>query len=151
MRSCLRVEEKLLEPLWKEARMHTMRTISTIRPVAPLLSRAPLRRAAPSMEKCNSFSNLASKYPEPSETLPEGKKVRMNLFTALNDAMRTSLEVDDTTVIFGEDVAFGGVFRCTVDLREDFGEHRVFNAPLSEQGIAGFGIGYATILSSSEY
>ena len=42
------------------------------------------------------------------------------------------------TDIFGEDVAFGGVFRCTVNLRERFGKHRVFNTPLSEQGIAGF-------------
>lgn len=47
--------------------------------------------------------------------------------------------------IFGEDVAFGGVFRCTVDLRERFGTHRVFNTPLSEQGIAGFAIGMAAV------
>ena len=38
----------------------------------------------------------------------------MNLFTALNDAMRSMLSSDPTSVIFGEDVAFGGVFRCTV-------------------------------------
>ena len=38
---------------------------------------------------------------------------------------------------FGEDVAFGGVFRCTVDLREKHGADRVFNSPLCEQGIAG--------------
>ena len=35
--------------------------------------------------------------------------------------------------VFGEDVAFGGVFRCSIDLREKFGPHRVFNTPLSEQ------------------
>ena len=87
----------------------------------------------------------ASDLPIPSDVLPEGKRERMNLFTALNDGMRTALAKDDTTIIFGEDVGFGGVFRCTVDLREEFGEHRVFNAPLSEQGIAGFGIGYATM------
>jgi 2-oxoisovalerate dehydrogenase E1 component beta subunit len=69
----------------------------------------------------------------------------MNLFTALNDAMRIALKTDDMAVIFGEDVGFGGVFRCTVDLQEEFGEHRVFNTPLCEQGIAGFGIGYATM------
>lgn len=48
------------------------------------------------------------------------------------------------TVIFGEDVAFGGVFRCTVGLQEKHGKSRVFNTPLCEQGIAGFGIGAAT-------
>lgn len=29
---------------------------------------------------------------------------------------------DDTAVVFGEDVAFGGVFRCTMGLAEEFGE-----------------------------
>jgi 2-oxoisovalerate dehydrogenase E1 component beta subunit len=47
------------------------------------------------------------------------------------------------TVIFGEDVAFGGVFRCTLNLQEKYGKDRVFNTPLCEQGIAGFGIGAA--------
>jgi len=50
---------------------------------------------------------------------------------------------DDNAVVFGEDVAFGGVFRCTMGLAEEFGKERVFNTPLTEQGIAGFGIGMA--------
>ncbi|KAG1743389.1 thiamine diphosphate-binding protein [Suillus lakei] len=48
-------------------------------------------------------------------------------------------------VIFGEDIAFGGVFRCTMGLAEEFGRERVFNTPLTEQGIAGFGIGLASM------
>ena len=40
-------------------------------------------------------------------------------------------------------MAFGGVFRCTLGLLERFGTERVFNTPLSEQGIAGFAIGLA--------
>jgi pyruvate/2-oxoglutarate/acetoin dehydrogenase E1 component len=40
-------------------------------------------------------------------------------------------------------VAFGGVFRCTLDLQKTFGKDRVFNSPISEQGIVGFGIGCA--------
>ena len=67
----------------------------------------------------------------------------MNLFTALNDAMSIALATDPSAVIFGEDVAFGGVFRCTVDLRGRYGASRVFNTPLSEQGIVGFGVGLA--------
>lgn len=47
-------------------------------------------------------------------------------------------------MIFGEDVGFGGVFRCTINLQKEFGKERVFNTPLCEQGIAGFGIGLAT-------
>jgi len=67
----------------------------------------------------------------------------MNMFTAINDALHIALESDPKAVLFGEDVAFGGVFRCSVDLQQRFGKHRVFNTPLSEQGIAGFAVGLA--------
>ncbi|KAG5192124.1 thiamine diphosphate-binding protein [Tribonema minus] len=66
-------------------------------------------------------------------------------FTAINSAMRVALQTDPTATVFGEDVAFGGVFRCSVGLKEEFGASRVFNTPLSEQGIAGFAIGYAAM------
>lgn len=80
-------------------------------------------------------------------TLDYGTKTgeRMNLFTAINNAMAIALETDDSAVVFGEDVAFGGVFRCSQNLRDQFGEHRVFNTPLNESGIAGFAIGYASM------
>lgn len=71
--------------------------------------------------------------------------VNMNMFTAINSAMKIAMETDPTCILFGEDVAFGGVFRCSVGLREKFGPSRVFNTPLTEQGIVGFGIGYAAM------
>lgn len=64
---------------------------------------------------------------------------------ALNDAMRVALETDPKAVIFGEDVAFGGVFRCTTDLLSKFGPDRIFNTPLAEQGIIGFAVGMAAL------
>ena len=42
-------------------------------------------------------------------------------------------------------MAFGGVFRCTVGLRDKHGDERVFNTPICEQGIAAFGIGAAAV------
>lgn len=91
-------------------------------------------------------SDGAAAPPPPAPTGGSGLTTRkMNLFTAVNDAMRVALATDDTAIVFGEDVGFGGVFRCTVDLREQFGPGRVFNTPLCEQGIAGFAIGYAAM------
>lgn len=74
---------------------------------------------------------------------------RMNLFSAVNDALRTTLQTDPSSVVFGEDVAFGGVFRCTTGLAKEFGPDRVFNTPLCEQGLVGFGIGVAAMGSTA--
>jgi len=70
---------------------------------------------------------------------------RMNLFTAINNALSIALKTDPTSILFGQDVAFGGVFRCTQGLQDEFGPDRVFNTPLSENGIAGLAIGYSSM------
>ena len=67
----------------------------------------------------------------------------MNTYQAVRDALSHTLTKHDSACVFGEDVAFGGVFRCTMGLAEEFGRERVFNTPLTEQGIVGFGIGMA--------
>lgn len=67
----------------------------------------------------------------------------MTLLAAINNALDLALERDSSAIVFGEDIAFGGVFRCTKGLRDKYGKDRVFNTPLSEQGIVGFGIGAA--------
>lgn len=68
----------------------------------------------------------------------------MNMIGALNQALMQAFEKDPTLVCFGEDVGFfGGVFRVTQGLQERFGERRVFDTPLCEQGIIGFGVGVA--------
>eukprot|EP00051_Salpingoeca_urceolata_P033528 m.21101 g.21101 ORF g.21101 m.21101 type:complete len:412 (+) comp6333_c0_seq1:1917-3152(+) len=85
---------------------------------------------------------------EPDAALGETKP--LNLFQAVNNAMHTALDENERAVVFGEDVAFGGVFRCSMNLQQHFevergGEQRVFNTPLSEQGIIGFAIGLAAM------
>ncbi|KAH8058036.1 3-methyl-2-oxobutanoate dehydrogenase [Aureococcus anophagefferens] len=60
---------------------------------------------------------------------------RMNMFSAVNSGLRAAMQSDDSAIVFGEDVGFGGVFRCTMGLAEEFGPERCFNTPLSEQGI----------------
>lgn len=68
----------------------------------------------------------------------------MNLCATITNTLDIALASDDNSIIFGEDVKFGGVFRCTMGLNEKYGTDRIFNTPLSEQGIAGFAIGAAT-------
>lgn len=69
--------------------------------------------------------------------------------TAIQDALRIALATDDAAICLGEDVAFGGVFRCTAGLHDQFGPDRVFNTPLSETGIVGMAIGYAATHSGT--
>lgn len=88
-------------------------------------------------------SQSALSNPELPPEVRNGTTKRMNLFQAINDALSTALAQDENTLIFGEDVSFGGVFRCTMKLAESYGSDRVFNTPLTEQGIMGFAIGLA--------
>ncbi|KIK77157.1 hypothetical protein PAXRUDRAFT_167673, partial [Paxillus rubicundulus Ve08.2h10] len=37
---------------------------------------------------------------------------KINLYQAVRDALSTTLVKDDTAVVFGEDIAFSGVFWC---------------------------------------
>ncbi len=68
----------------------------------------------------------------------------MNMIQAVNDALRIELKRDPRVVVLGEDVGkFGGVFRATAGLFEEFGENRVIDTPLSEGGIVGTAIGMA--------
>lgn len=67
-----------------------------------------------------------------------------NIIQAVNDALRLEMRRDPRVVVFGEDVGkFGGVFRATSGLQEEFGVERVFDTPLSEGGIIGTAIGMA--------
>lgn len=87
--------------------------------------------------------------PEPEIASLDGPKTTMNLFTAINKTLDTALETDDSAILFGQDVAFGGVFRCTTGLRDKYGPNRVFNTPLTEVGIVGMAIGYASTESTA--
>jgi 2-oxoisovalerate dehydrogenase E1 component beta subunit len=68
----------------------------------------------------------------------------MNMCESIRSGLQVAMRRFPKSALFGEDVAFGGVFRCSVGLQEEFGKQRVFNTPLCEQGIAGFGIGVAS-------
>ncbi len=69
---------------------------------------------------------------------------QMNIIQAVNDALKIEMRRDKRVVILGEDVGkFGGVFRATSGLYEEFGADRVMDTPLAEAGIIGAAIGMA--------
>lgn len=69
---------------------------------------------------------------------------QMTFIQAITDGMRTLLREKEEVIIFGEDVGKnGGVFRATDGLQEEFGDHRVFDTPISESGFIGMAVGMA--------
>jgi 2-oxoisovalerate dehydrogenase E1 component beta subunit len=67
-----------------------------------------------------------------------------NIIQAVNDALRLEMRRDPNVVVLGEDVGrFGGVFRATQGLHDEFGPDRVIDTPLAESGIIGTAVGMA--------
>src|SRR5438874_7923668 len=63
---------------------------------------------------------------------------------ALGAALREELQRDERVVLIGEDIGvFGGAFKVTQGLLEEFGEKRVRDTPISENTIVGMGVGAA--------
>ena len=63
---------------------------------------------------------------------------------ALNAALREELARDERVLLMGEDIGvFGGAFKVTAGLLEEFGERRVRDTPISENTIVGIGVGAA--------
>jgi 2-oxoisovalerate dehydrogenase E1 component beta subunit len=68
----------------------------------------------------------------------------MNIIEAVRSALQTQMRLDPRVVVLGEDIGkFGGVFRATSGLYDEFGADRVIDTPLAEAGIIGTAIGMA--------
>jgi len=84
----------------------------------------------------------APHQPHVEPVSPGGRE--LNYVQALNEAMRQEMAADDSVFVMGEDVGItGGIFQATKGLREEFGEARVRDTPISEPGFVGAGVGAA--------
>lgn len=82
--------------------------------------------------------------PAPGSTVPRPDGPRLNMLTAIRRTLERELEINPRALIFGEDVGRkGGVHGATLGLQERFGEDRVFDTSLSEEGIIGRAVGMA--------
>jgi pyruvate/2-oxoglutarate/acetoin dehydrogenase E1 component len=63
---------------------------------------------------------------------------------AIRDALREEMRRDDRVFLIGLDIGrFGGTYKATQGLWEEFGDERVRDTPLSEAAIAGAAVGAA--------
>jgi 2-oxoisovalerate dehydrogenase E1 component len=79
-----------------------------------------------------------------STAVPQPEPARINMLAAIRRTLEVELKTNPKLLVFGEDVGpKGGVHGATVGLHEAFGEARVFDTSLSEEGIIGRAVGMA--------
>ena len=82
--------------------------------------------------------------PAVGSDVPRPDGPRINMLTAIRRTLEHELEVNPRVLVFGEDVGRkGGVHAATLGLQQRFGEQRVFDTSLSEEGIIGRAVGMA--------
>ncbi|RAV19234.1 alpha-ketoacid dehydrogenase subunit beta [Paenibacillus contaminans] len=68
----------------------------------------------------------------------------LTMSEALNEALQEEMARDERVFLMGEDIGeYGGIFKVTKGLYEQFGGERVRDTPISEAGFIGMGIGAA--------
>jgi 2-oxoisovalerate dehydrogenase E1 component len=75
---------------------------------------------------------------------PNVEGQRINMVTAIRRTLEHELDINPRVLLFGEDIGpKGGVHAVTLGLQEKFGDARVFDTSLSEEGIIGRAVGMA--------
>jgi pyruvate dehydrogenase E1 component beta subunit len=73
-----------------------------------------------------------------------GETVTISMREALRDAMAEEMRRDPDVFLMGEEVGhYQGAYKVSQGLLEEFGEKRVIDTPITEQGFAGVGVGAA--------
>lgn len=102
------------------------------------------RSETPGYPGGDAASDVAKAASEPGETGGKPDTDAMNVVEAVNRGLHEEMRRDERVRILGYDVGpIGGVYRATEGLYEEFGEDRVIDTPLSENGILGTTVGMA--------
>lgn len=81
---------------------------------------------------------------EMGSDMPQPEGNRINMLDAVRKTLEHELQINPRMLLFGEDVGpRGGVHRATVGLQKEFGDARVFDTSLNEEGILGRALGLA--------
>ena len=103
----------------------------------PIELRKPVAVKSPA-KTADSAAALSQEVPANAEF------VTMTVRDALRDALAEEMRRDETVFLMGEEVAqYQGAYKVSQGLLEEFGERRVIDTPITEQGFAGLGVGAA--------
>lgn len=91
------------------------------------------------------WSDFLIPHPYPAREIRDGDGDEMTLIQALNTTMKEEFRHNADTFMWGQDVATkekGGVFNVSKGMQQEFGYHRVHNAPIAEDYIVGTANGF---------
>jgi 2-oxoisovalerate dehydrogenase E1 component len=140
----LLAEERRRDPLVQLRRLFSEREWADWKAGAEAEVRAAAERALarPEPSGAGRFAFAESSRAGVGTRSPE--RARINMLDAIRRTLEYELRSDPKVLIFGEDVgAKGGVHAATLGLQHAFGEDRVFDTSLSEEGIIGSAVGMA--------
>lgn len=143
------VPDQITEQTWKNWEKKAKETIEEASEAAlnrPEPDTAKTEKYAFAEEEVQTIGGLlveGHEFPQSSEEA-KPEKQRINIVEAIRRTLRYELETNPKLMVFGEDVGMkGGVHAATMDLQSEFGEQRVFDTSLSEEGIIGRAVGLA--------
>ena len=114
-------------------------------PAAAPGGEAPVAGAAPAAEVAVAAPPVvAMAETVTAEPVASGAMAEITVREALRDAMAEEMLSDDRVFVMGEEVAeYQGAYKVTQGLLAEFGDRRVIDTPITEQGFAGLGVGAA--------
>jgi pyruvate dehydrogenase E1 component beta subunit len=117
----------------------------TVAPAAAPSAPGAATAAAPAPAPEAPIPAAAKPAPEPEPEVPPGTAmVNMTTREALRDAMAEEMRRDGDVFILGEEVGeYQGAYKVTQGLLQEFGPRRVVDAPITEYGFTGLGVGAA--------
>ncbi len=142
------VPDRLTERVWKNLEKKAKETIEETAEAAlnrpePDNTQTEKHAFAEELQTIGGLAVEGHEFPEESEEA-EPEKQRINIVEAIRRTLAYELETNQKLLVFGEDVGLkGGVHAATMDLQSKFGEERVFDTSLSEEGIIGRSVGMA--------
>ncbi|CAP55883.1 pyruvate dehydrogenase complex E1 component subunit beta [Gluconacetobacter diazotrophicus] len=111
-------------------------------PAAAPAAKAPAPQAAAAPAAPQPVSPVAAPVAAPEKDW--GETAEITVREALRDAMAAELRRDQDVFLIGEEVAqYQGAYKVSQGLLDEFGEKRVIDTPITEQGFTGMAVGAA--------